>query len=399
MPVANPVPKRLVFCTGSIQLITAVAVLRQIRAEAPSPPARPEEDWLVISHLTASGAEEARFARYITQLARACWTWGKIIFLDNARMGYLDTLRYTKKPEVYRQRVQEFLTLPEDAVGTLVLNLNWLPATEMALMAYPRARRVCCGDGLGFYYPEYYFMPPRFFEGHARPAGEDWRSFHEGYFITDRLARCPKPPMPYKLRGTGELLAVLEELAAAQDLPIVDRLAWELGGNPFVLFLPSNFSESKRMTREAEIDGYIAHLRANPPPPGAPILLKPHPRDSREKIGALAEALRLAFGTVHVLDNPTLFFLPLELLLLRLGLDSNSTEAQRRCPAAYTYSSACASLVLLWGIQVHLGFGEEAVRHRFHPDFQDTRIAQEEDMRDLMEVLRQTTPFSFSDQP
>ena len=120
-------------------------------------------------------------------------------------------------------------------------------------------------------------------------------------------------------------------------------------------------------------------------------VVKPHPRDGAEKIGALRAALAPAFAEVLVLEDSDLAFQPFELLLMEGFLRPDLTLASD--VSIVCFSSACLSLGLLFGAGSTLGFGERIVRQRFRPEHVPNRLREEADLRAaLAGLLRRPLP-------
>ena len=147
-----------------------------------------------------------------------------------------------------------------------------------------------------------------------------------------------------------------------------------------VVLMTSNFSESGKMTLDGELDAYDELIRAET---GTALVLKPHPRDSQQKIQQLRKRLSGRFRELVVLDNPHSFYLPFESVFDRFLWNKTPSAPRVICT-----SSACLSFEALYGIHCRLGFGEQAVRKYFRPEWVSHRLVHERDLLAVVHDIR-----------
>ena len=135
------------------------------------------------------------------------------------------------------------------------------------------------------------------------------------------------------------------------------------------------------MSRADEIAAYLDFLRARVPG-DAVLVLKPHPRDSREKIEALSAKLREHFHEVRVLDDERFFYVPFELLLLAALADDGFRIAHS--VRLVCFSSSCLGPAFLFGLAAEIGFGPDLVNRAFDPAQRESRIRHEADLASAM---------------
>jgi Alpha-2,8-polysialyltransferase (POLYST) len=397
--------RRLVACQGSLQVVTALSALRQRERDRAGGPHR-TRDVLVIYDLYAPAAQMEDFRNTLRQLARAGGEWEDIICLEPAEIdrwcGLVRTqgLRRVRREVAARLGGRDF--------DELFLARNWQPGNRLMMNCHPQVECVCYGDAIGVYFTELYFRPP------ARPApagvtagllNPSWRerisaargslyqflhgpttlrevTFGSGCLVAPDLFG-EKAPFPVSITDRELLRDTCATLA--QRLHPAASPALRTRTRPCALVLTSNFSEAGAMTLEGELAAYRAFM-ADRVPASASIVLKPHPRDSHEKIVAFGEALRGDFAAVHVLDDPQLFYVPFELFLLTAFSDSAfdlGPELQLVC-----FSSACLGPAFLFDLRSEVGFGPELVNRYFDPALRERRLGHEADLAAAMTRLR-----------
>jgi hypothetical protein len=119
------------------------------------------------------------------------------------------------------------------------------------------------------------------------------------------------------------------------------------------------------------------------------VIIKPHPRDARAKIDALALRLRELGHDVVVLSSPWTFYGPFESILTRLLASVPNLPAKTTIACV---SSSCLGLELLFGVRCELGFGERLVRQHFFPYWQQGRLDHERDLLRAMDSIRTRQP-------
>jgi hypothetical protein len=140
------------------------------------------------------------------------------------------------------------------------------------------------------------------------------------------------------------------------------------------------------MTPAAEMAAYEELLEQESAPA---LVLKPHPRDSRQKIQTLRDMLSRRFRELVVLDHPSSFYLPFESVFDRFLLNRSKSQGGT---SMLSTSSACLSFELLYGVPCRLGFGEQAIRRYFRPEWISHRLMHERDLQAVVSEIRQMLP-------
>ena len=154
-----------------------------------------------------------------------------------------------------------------------------------------------------------------------------------------------------------------------------------------VVLMTSNFTEAQRMDRDRELAGYLDVVAGSTAGRDAAVLIKPHPRDSVDKISELRERLQRSFGRVVVLDDPLLFYLTFEVIWAKYFVGQRH-GALAHAPDVICFSSACLALEYLYRVRCTIGFGAAHVRRLFHPQWVDLRLRHEADLRLAVEAIR-----------
>jgi hypothetical protein len=152
-----------------------------------------------------------------------------------------------------------------------------------------------------------------------------------------------------------------------------------------IVLLSSNFSETKRMQVDGEVECYKKWIQGCRVSSDTLIVIKPHPRDSYEKIERIRTNLFDIGCQVEVLSDPWTFYVPFESIYLRYIRPYSS--ATQRLDIICT-SSSCLSLEYLFQQQCHLGFGAELVEEFFTPKWVPLRQLHEADLVRLIDFSR-----------
>jgi hypothetical protein len=396
---------RVVACQGSIQLVTALA------AAAADRRARPTRDYLVIHDLSCPDGQVDDFARQIRAAAEALHPWQRILFLDR-----------TTNADSAAQIAALKSGIGTSDVAELLLNRFPTPGSRLLRRCYPAARRIDCGDGIGVHYTPGYFLhePPSadarllgrlkggvkvlarrarnemYRSAARRYLSPSWSSkvgaddrFDESRYLLPGL--FDERPLVHRRTNPATyraLFARLGRLLADSKAPSLTELT-EVArtADRVVLLLSTNFSELGRMSRADELRGYHRMLTRAGCGPGAAIVIKPHPRDSIEKIERLKE-LAADLGAVTVaLTDPITFYLPFEAVFQHY-LAGNARLTGRS--VAICFSTACLSLEYLFRVPCVVGFGPEFA-DCFAPRFRSPRVRHEADLNRAIGLIRAGT--------
>lgn len=410
---------RIVTCQGGIQLIAALAVLN-CRETEQRDSVYEYEDFLVVYDLYAPGGQAKEFARVVEKMARAVCNWKAVIYLDPEQMQELAACLDTSTKAATFARVHELVGATK--ADEIYLCRNWQFGNRLMINAYREAAKICYGDSIGLYFSEAYFSPvvtnngqtfksplrrklrpfevlvrstvksllPSAVVEKIRDARGDLREvdFDIGYFLLPNILG-EVPPMDTRLVRKEFTERVFQKLAAALDTEhIADRYKY-IARVPTVILMTSNFSEAKRMSGENEILAYKKFLEQLEFPRASILIVKPHPRDGKEKIQELRSALRNLFSDVILLTDPNLFFIPFEIFLLQTF--RGETEKALRDLKIVTFSTACLSLTAFFNLRPIIGFGSELVSEFFYKDYVQGRIKHERDLQLALEDLAEVT--------
>jgi hypothetical protein len=402
---------RIVAVQGTAQLTSAVAAMRAMDRESGSSPA----NHLLIHNLACPEEQADEFAECIARLARRVAMWATVRHVTIGDLHALQAGHAAGGDAGARPHLDEFTGTP--AADELLLGHNLLPLNHLLDRAHPGAVRLSYGDGVGLNFSADYFRPQEFDDG--------WRGFGRRLerAVRQRVRRwrgrpssAPRPQGKNPAHAVAFdrhylLLAnqfdtrvndyvqlapeVFRDLFAAYvpeiDSSIADGedpLAAVLGrASQVVVLLTSNFSETKRMALAGEVEACVAAAAGQGGGPGSLLVIKPHPRDSREKIRLIAEQAAAHFATVVSLDDPWTFYLPFESVYDRWFLRDERVRAMTRVVCT---SSAGLSLESLYGQSVEVGFGERTSWRLFAPTWRSLRLRHEADLRRIIAGIRAT---------
>ena len=384
--------KRIVTCQGSIQLVTALSVLDYREQEQNS--GDRYENYLVIYDLNSPPGQIDAFAALIEEMAELICDWKKIVYITPQQMNDLAGNSSSTKPSLYFQKVHELVGT--DITNEIYLSRNWQFGNQLFTNAYHSAEKICYGDSIGIYFApdsKAFFLPQslpkQLLTKLFKKSVDRTRSilgstvlqsidFNRGYFTLPCILG-ENPPMPVTVINKASLLGVFVQLKNILDRDYVSQLRQQIGGDPVSILLTSNFSEAGRMSLEREIDAYRKFFNNRKIARGSVLIIKPHPRDSSQKMVALNQALRELFGKIFVLAEAKLFFIPFEIFFTAAFLDRDLKLTNK--VEVFAFSSACLSLKLLFDVPSFVGFGTEITNEFFTQDYAPGRIKHERDLQ------------------
>jgi hypothetical protein len=369
MPNGNPV--RVIVCQGIAQMVAAFAAIEQNGQQ-------PEEssafqNRIVLFGLFSPAEREAATLRMMESLAGRLSPF-PILHFSDLELGTLKDLPW-----------KSAIAVALDLIGgveprELYLGREWLWGNEFFLRAFPRAKKICYGDSLGIYYSENFATPNGmsaniYFSTDGRKASlrqrlSSWLrrttpNFDEAYLLRPGTFELPKAALIHELQP-NYLRSVLNDLSQSQIVTLALR---HLPEAPTAILLTSNCSESQRISREQELDGYLERILESPPKCFDRLWIKPHPREQREKLDALVVKLERHFHEVNVLEED-LAVLPFELIWQSIHRDWKGLEL----PKIYSFGATSVSLSRLFGIETEFGFGEKRVAKDYFPAHRDVRL-------------------------
>ncbi len=399
--------RRIVAVQGAVQLVSAMAAMRisdrsQRDAEI--------ENHLIVHDLSAPGDQPERFAACLHGLAKQAGEWRSMHFLPLPEM-----LRFQAalKNGGWDEAIKSFrATVQFQYCDELILGQNLLFINNLMSRSYPAAETACYGDGIGLNFSADYYRPA----ADNRPglrAVERWIRNRirklQGKDVGETATpmKSNKHAVAFKkhylllANHFDQKLDLYEQMNASDFTQLfglfADNLAQFAEGTcqqleaelakaeQVIVLLTSNFSETKRMTLEGEVACCMEMVLRQQHAKNALLIIKPHPRDSQEKIAAIEWAARKSFRSVVTLGDPWTFFVPFESVFDRFF--ANDPRVQRMTSVVCS-SSACVSLEMLYGQKCELGFGAKNVRRHFASKWQQLRVRHEFDLNRLVKRIR-----------
>ncbi len=408
---------RIVTCQGGIQLIAALAALSARESEQKRSSYEYEyEDFLVIYDLYAPHGQLEDFARFVKKMALAICHWKAVVYINREQMEEFSARLDVSTTSVIFARVYELVGVT--TADEIYLCRNWQFGNRLMINAYREAEKICYGDSIGIYFSEAYFspsvanngrglkslirgkirelksslgervrpVPPEVVRKAAVSAALAEVDFDIGYFLLpDILGETP--PMRTRLVKREFTNRIFRKLAGALDADHIAEKYGYISRVPTIVLMTSNFSEASKMSGEKEILAYKKFLERLKFPRESTLIIKPHPRDSGEKIQKLGRALSDLSSNVVLLTDSNLFFVPFEIFLMQTF--QGKTENALRDLKIVTFSTACLSLEVLFKVGPIIGFGSEIVSKFFYEDYVRGRIRHERDLELALQKLAQ----------
>lgn len=398
-------------------MVAALAALRSHESEQKRSGADYEyEDFLVVYDLSAPHNQIEEFASVVRQMAMAAANWEAATYITHEQMSDFANVDISRAANVFAQ-VYELVGTSE--ADEIYLCRNFVFSNSLMMNAYCEAEKICFGDGVGIYFSGAYFLPTVVHrKGLAlirEKLGKLKRSlrsritaftpadtinnakistvlkemdFDIGYFLLPDILG-EDPPMKTRIVRKELTTGIFRKLAGALDADhIADRYK-HISHVPTVVLLTSNFSESGRMSGANEILAYTEFLERQNLPWESTLIIKPHPRDSAEKIQLIGRKLRELFSEVILLTDPNLFFVPFEIFLMQTFQGEN--ENALRNLKIVTFSTACLSVEVIFNLVPMIGFGSELVSKYFNEAYVSGRLKHERDLQLGLQRLAQIT--------
>jgi hypothetical protein len=421
--------RRIVGAQGAVQLISAIVAMRsQPEDTIGNAAADGVENVLVIHDLSTTPEQGVEFAECLRELAGLCESWTRIVYIDSEASATLQKQLKTGGWEKATETLKSWLGCSD--ADELLLGQNLLFLNHLLAQAFSDADKSCYGDGLAINFSAEYYSPDH--NPIMRAAGSSQSSSTRrgtrrgvmrwfapwGKWGRDSEGNASKsPPLKplakekYRVAFSRKYLLfpnMLDEqwlnyvqLSPAPFVDLFQQIASELHrfdqGNceqladrvaeadQTIVVLSSNFSETKRMELDGEIECYQQWVQSVRTSDNPLLVIKPHPRDSYGKIEQIRQKFTLAGYRVEVLADPWTFYVPFESIYLRY-IQPRLRNRQRL--DIICTSSACLSLEYLFGQQCHLGFGSEQVERFFATQWKPLRQLHETDLHRLIEHSR-----------
>ncbi|OKH21024.1 polysialyltransferase family glycosyltransferase [Chroogloeocystis siderophila] len=394
--------KRLIGCFGTIQLITALSVLKAREKEQHELNLK-YEDYLIVTPLFAPQGQNEEFAAFITKMAKSIHSWENIVYLS---------LNQTKSitEQIQRYGLLEVAPFFHELVGIdevdeIYLARTWNLENTILMNVYKSAEKICYGDGIGIYFSHAAFLPDnpkidslKSLYNHIKKQIKDLlprkevfqkQEFDIGYFSLP-YAFGEVPPMETVVLDRRIYLKTFQTLRKSLDKLVdfnyIKNLQAKICTESVSIILTSNFSEASRIPLEKEIIAYREFLESQKILPNSVLLIKPHPRDSKQKIAQLKSVLSDLYVDIIPLVEDFLFYLPFEVLFMELFLRSDLTKLQN--PRIFTFSSASLTLEFLFNVECTIGFGSEIVNKYFYSEHIAGRLKHELDLLSTVGKVR-----------
>ncbi|PSM50061.1 hypothetical protein C7Y66_05855 [Chroococcidiopsis sp. CCALA 051] len=397
--------KRLVVCFGSIQLVTVLSVMNY-REKTRQDQNLQYENYLLITPLFAPQGQSEEFAALIEKMARSICTWEKVAYMpleqkqaisQKVKQSGLSKVTDLVHALTGSQHFDEiFLAHEYDFEDQLVMNL------------YQDAEKICYGNGIGVYtaqsaFPKanllrdsrnyldfiYKSSKDKLREFLPRKRSLSEQKLDIGYFSLP-FAFGQAPAIPTIILDRDVYRETFQKLSAKLsefiDISYIENLRDRIQTASTSILLTSNFSESGRISPENEIAAYREFLVTRGIRPDEVLLIKPHPRNSREKLLQLKSNLSTLYADVILLAEDFLFYLPFELIFMEVFLNTDLKNLQN--PRVFTFSSACLTLEFVLDTRCTLGFGSDIVQQFFYPDHVESRSQHEADLLSTIQEIR-----------
>ena len=380
--------KRIVTCQGSIQLVTALSVINYREREQKS--RNQSENYLIVYDLNSPPGQIDAFAAFIEKMAQLICDWKQILYIPPEQMKSLADESKTSQASTYFARIHQLVGT--DSTDEIYLSRNWQFGNQLFANAYCLAEKICYGDSIGIYFGSdspAFFLPQNQLKQRLKKVVARTRAtlgftvmrtidFDRGYFVLPEILG-EKPPMPVTTNDSTSLLKVFGQLRNLIDRDYIKGIQQQINDATVSILLTSNFSEAGRMSLQQEIAAYQKFLLEVGISDRSVLIIKPHPRDSSQKMAALKDALEKLFTQIVILADTSLFFMPFEAFFTAAFLDESFKLTHK--VRVYAFSSACLSLKLLFGVPSYIGFGHEITNSYFDQDHAPGRIKHEQDLR------------------
>lgn len=405
-------PSRVVAVQGTAQLTSALAAMRAYDRKHHR---EAIQNHLIVHDLSAPGNQAEDFVNCLRELSKQATSWASFRYVSPTDLQQLDQA-FTGGGWVAACRLlREWLSI--EACEQLLLGQNLLFMNKLIQQSYPVAETACYGDGIGLNFSSDYYSPRRdprglralerwmckklkaYFGGGARSKSRNRPhllanavEFQRHYLL---MANCFDQHLPHfeQLDATDfcDLFATFAESLPRYAKATCDQLEAAIhAADQVVILLTSNFSETKRMTLQGELECCVEQARRQCRTANALLIIKPHPRDSHAKTAAIKHAAAAHFRHVIALSDAWTFFIPFESIFARFIASNPRTFAMTSVVCS---SSACVSLELLYRQKCELGFGRENVAKHFAVAWQELRQRHEADLHRLLARIRHQFQF------
>ncbi|MEH2199679.1 CmcI family methyltransferase [Nostoc sp.] len=337
---------RLIIVQGPLQLLNVISVLRSQEADGEY---RNCDDFLIMG-----GYSDQELNKVCLQISQIWNFKEKLLLYEFEVFCSSNSFDFLTVTELLKQHINLPLA---DVVYTC---RNWQFVNEVFLAAYPNARKICYGDGLGWLD----INSSAFISKLLNPSG--FVPIDDSYLIT---------PIEYeksfefcKIRQIKPEFFKSTVTDSARQIDGLSDYCKSLNklGNSITIALTSYDTETGVVkSYQDEINCYLSSILPYTQP-GETVLVKGHPRQQFNQAQVLVEELRKHRRNSFVV--PELFTrVPIELFCEFLHIKK-----------AFTYSSsACISIAYLCKSEVVIGYGEKRVRQFYSEKNQEEILISE----------------------
>jgi hypothetical protein len=404
---------RIICCQGAAQLASAIASmwLLKDRYNRNHKDGRNFENHLIVHDLYSRDALQTRdFFNSITKLASQVEIWQSCQYISPEEVA---AIALSDQSTLVHEQLRNRIGIPE--CHEVYLSQNTLSLYDLLRVSYPEAKHICFGDGVGFNFTRNYLFRSREAPYPSRSIKNetgDNGSFFER--LGETIAPIFQTDLPFEKHNFDEFCLLLPNLfdQRIEKFRLLERQSFlklfkRFGDNfktdapdthlllsrinsqsgKTVILLSSNFSEGCLMPRDVELKGYLDLLSQLPQGPNVDLIIKPHPRDTKEKLLLLKQACESKYRQAVALSDPWTFYLPIESLIAKYFLPTRSSRLRRSVHVA-AVGTSCITLDYLYGIECKLGFNNNSILEQCSPEWRELRSSHEQDLEQILRYVR-----------
>ncbi|MGB3492758.1 MAG: hypothetical protein WBA57_08515 [Elainellaceae cyanobacterium] len=336
--------KRFIIVQGPTQLLAAITVLEFQKEQENCSGC---EDYLIVGYSCfQSDVINQKLTNACLDIAKA-WDFKETVYLFEIEK------KLTTKVIRFNEAIHELLRLTNfNEPDIIYVARNWQAVNELCLSAYPKAQKICYGDGIiGFVSVKPHHSKHTF-------NSDGLQSIDAAYLISPGIEYGERifDSIHTQFIELQFLKSVIEKIA--RTIPGLEEYCKNISLNekPLSIVLLANATESRTAKNlDAEIALYLSCLLRNSSY-SEKILVKGHPRQSLNQSTLVCEKLsEYNFEVSEILEFQ---YFPVELFTPFIKFNK----------AVTLLSSSCMSLGYLCQCPVTIGFGDEFV-HRYVSPF------------------------------
>lgn len=431
LQLSKPKRVRLITICGSIQLVSAIAAIRTKEANDNSYKESHENILLIYSLNQDSPKRTRLFLELLKDIAEELISVTRIIHFssellhelnDKKKINFLKLVTFPKKPL--------FTLISSKNIDEIWVNSDFNQEVKLLCSYFSESRVIAYGDGPGIYFTEKCrFIFPRQKDTSGRTSfrtqvrivlkpilikvynhlitknflfsNDNFLlnpvQFNDGFFLFPDTFEKPPDGFNYAKIDTDTFIDIFWGIKPKFDYSFLNDLFDGKSIIPITILLTANLSEAKRMKELDEIQAYenllVQHTSFNDL-----VLIKPHPRDSRQKLLNLKQRLRQTFQQVEVMEEEKSQYIPFELYILHLiSILYKDWETFTKMVNIITISTSCLTLAELFGIKCKIGLAEKDIYQYFRSDQVRNRIDHNRILQQIVDRSLEThTPFFLS---